>query len=388
MGAALVFTACSDDRGSNPTLVQPTTFVLNTPAYANAGIDLAESSSVNFTWSQPDYGGFPVATTYTMQLSTTDTWTVSYADELADESGETVCNYYVVDEAFASCKASLDATELAKALQVLNKYEAENVPESQIVYVRLRAEAKGTEPILSNTVTVNVKPYYIELKPAAPVLWYFVGSGIANNDWDVSAVGAGLIPLLPVPDSDYDANGNGTISYTGFFPGGCQFKFVRDFGSWDAQMNYTNVDSPNDDLISDLDGDNHNIGINNDGYYQVDMNTATSKITITKLDITPSVYDMITTPGSHQGWDAGSDPMTPITEAIENHSWYVDITFDANAPSDGGIKFANGSWDVNWGGSAFPLGVGVGGGPNILFKEGSYRVYFNDITGVYYFIEQ
>ena len=36
-----LFTACSDDNDSNPTLVAPTTFVLNTPAIANSVVDLA-----------------------------------------------------------------------------------------------------------------------------------------------------------------------------------------------------------------------------------------------------------------------------------------------------------------------------------------------------------
>ena len=61
VGAALMFTACSDDRDSNPMLQQPSSFVLNTPAYASQAIDLQNSQSVNLTWSQPDYGGFPVA---------------------------------------------------------------------------------------------------------------------------------------------------------------------------------------------------------------------------------------------------------------------------------------------------------------------------------------
>ena len=54
------FTACDDDRDNNPTIQTPTTFVLNTPSYAQANVDLATSESLAFSWSQPDYG-FPVA---------------------------------------------------------------------------------------------------------------------------------------------------------------------------------------------------------------------------------------------------------------------------------------------------------------------------------------
>ena len=60
MGALLfgiisLFASCSDDNDSNPTLIQPTEFKLNTPEYANGFIDLEKSKELNFTWSQPKY---------------------------------------------------------------------------------------------------------------------------------------------------------------------------------------------------------------------------------------------------------------------------------------------------------------------------------------------
>ena len=59
-GGLTLFTGCKDDNGSNPTLVEPASFVLNTPAYAQQVIELRESSELHFTWNQPDYG-FPAA---------------------------------------------------------------------------------------------------------------------------------------------------------------------------------------------------------------------------------------------------------------------------------------------------------------------------------------
>lgn len=53
---------------------------------------------------------------------------------------------------------------------------------------------------------------------------------------------------------------------------------------------------------------------------------------------------------------------------------------------DGEAKFrANGSWDTNWGGSAFPKGVGTPNGPNIPVKAGTYNVVFKPATGEYEF---
>ena len=63
-----LFTACSDDNDSNPTVKEPTTFVLNTPALANAEIDLANSDVLELTCSQPNYG-FPARTLYHVQVA-------------------------------------------------------------------------------------------------------------------------------------------------------------------------------------------------------------------------------------------------------------------------------------------------------------------------------
>ncbi len=55
-----IFTACDDDRDSNPTLNAPTEFVLNTPVISSEVVDLANSSSIEISCSQPDYG-FPAS---------------------------------------------------------------------------------------------------------------------------------------------------------------------------------------------------------------------------------------------------------------------------------------------------------------------------------------
>ena len=384
MAVAFMFTACSDDRDSNPVLQQPSSFVLNTPAYANQAIDLANSETVNLTWSQPNYGGFPVAAEYTVEVSPTNEWTTSYAEEVADESGETQGDYYAFENIFSSCEAKIDAKDLAKALVVICNYVDGEIPEEQEVYARVKANTPGAREVVSNVVKFLVSPYYIELKPADPVLWYMVGNCIGSNDWDngSGSIGTGLIPLLPMPDADVDANGNTVLVYAGFFPKDGQFKFVKIPGKWDDQMNFTNIDS-NEAAVTDEDGDNHNIGIPEDGFYYIEMNTATSKVTIMRWTGASTEYTTITMPGDYQGWDAGSTPMTAMgkRENTQTHDWYLDAVYESNAE----LKFANGSWDVNWGATAFPLGYGTNGGPNIPVKAGAYRVYFNDCLGLYYF---
>ncbi len=384
MGAALMFTSCSDDRDSNPVLQQPESFVLNTPAYANQAIDLANSETVNLTWSQPDYGGFPVAAEYTVEISADNKWTTPYTAEVADDTGETQCDYYAFDNIFSTCNAEISAKDVAKALVVICNYVDGEVPAQQEVYARVKANTSGAKEVTSNVVKFLVTPYYIELKPADPVLWYMVGNCIGSADWNVNDVGTGLIPLLPEPGADFDKDGNGSLVYAGYFPKDGQFKFVRDPGSWDTQMNYTNIDE-NTAGVTDEDGDNHNIGIPEDGYYKITMNTVKNTFSMEKLEGTYNEHSTITMPGGYQGWDAGSNAMDAMgkRDNTENHMWFMkSLTFPENTE----LKFANGSWDINWGAKDFPLGIGTQGGDNIPVKAGNYTVYFNDILGLYYFL--
>ena len=83
------------------------------------------------------------------------------------------------------------------------------------------------------------------------------------------------------------------------------------------------------------------------------------------------------TPG---GWDSDTD----LTSNASNpFLWSKIITL-----TDGVSKFrANDAWDVNWGASDFPGGIGASGGPDIPTKGGTYFVTFNTGTGEYYFLK-
>ena len=220
-------------------------------------------------------------------------------------------------------------------------------------------------------------------------VWYMVGNCIGNGSWGNSAdgIGKGLIPLYPSQDDPT------ILTYTGMFPAGGQFKMIHTPGSWDEQLNYTNISNPNSAIVSDEDGDNHNIGIVSAGLHTITVNTATQAITVTPVSGSATLYSTITMPGTYQGWNVTGNAMTAMSTVVENHDWVAKVTFDKDAdvttnPSDPeGFKFANGTWDVNWGGSGFPYGYGAQGGPNIPYRAGTYTVCFNDITGAYLLIK-
>lgn len=380
---ACMMTACSDDLSHNPTLLNPTTFTLNQPAYSTSNIDLATSTGLNFSWSQPNYGGFPVAAEYQMQFSMNNSFTTSVAEALADDTGATIADYVMLDNIFSTCNASVDPSLLAKGLQQIAKWSENAVPASQKLYARVLSTYAGNT-IASNVVELNVVPYYVELKDAAPIIWYLVGDCIADGSWGNSSISKDLIPLLPIEGEEYDkATGTGKISHTGFFPAGGQFKLVLTPGDWNTQMNFTNVTTGD---VDDLDGDNHNIGIKTAGYYTVTVDTKANSIAIEPYTANVKTFNSMAMPGSQNGWDATADAMAAVEThgSAENHVWYASL----NLSADSELKFtSNGNWDVNWGATTFPYGSGVNGGANIPATAGAYRVVFNDITGQYMFFE-
>lgn len=391
ISAASLFTACSDDNGSNPSLIQPTEFTLNTPAYINQTVDLKNTEELQLSWSQPKYtaDNVPLQVTYEIQISPTNSYTISTTQADADESGATIADYAAIARTTTLCKYSLLTTDLDKALQKIGKWTAaEDVPQIQDVYVRVHAyiseNGKKLNPIIStNEVKLSVSPYFEILKDADPILWYMVGSCIGSASWDnngTASVGKGLIPLFRQADQKYDkATGEGVIAFTGYFPTDGQFKFVLTPGGWDDQLNYNDLESDGGFLYDEA--KDHNLGISTAGYYTFKVNTKTKKITAETYDKAVAVYDKLCIAGSFNSW--GNDELTPVfTLSGENHLWSYVV--------EGGwklkIKLAD-SWDKNWGYRDGLQGEGDGDG-NLVIPDGKYLMLFNDITGDYMLIAQ
>lgn len=381
LSMAIVFTACEDDRDSNPTLIQPTTFTLNNPV--NTNVDLINSTAIPFTWSQPDYGGWPAAVDYQFEVSPTNDWSVSVAEAKADETGATVPTYDVIKSVFASCSGELSAEDLAKSLVKICQWdENSEIPELMTVYLRLSAATPGAKTIYSNPVALTVKPYFINTSEVYDI-WYMVGNCIGGAEWSNGEIGVGLIPMYPAYDTD------GTFlagsMYVGYFPAGGQFKFVHVPGDWGEQLNFTNVVSPGT-FLSDEDGDNHNIGIVEAGYYSI-LIDGNGDITIEKYEGEVASYSMISLPGDYQEWKPENNPLAAVSTLNGeefNHDWFVEETFAVDTE----LKFAaNGAWDISWGNpTEFPYGKGALGGENIKVPAGTYYIMFNDIMGTYTFI--
>lgn len=395
LAGTFAFTSCSDDNDSNPTLIQPSVFSVNTPDVGSAFVDLASSKVVTLTWSQPKFTDFnaPVIATYSIDVSATGSFTTAY-DEMAEDN--TGADYVTLSETYSICKADIACESIDKALVQLSGWTADAVPSTLPITMRVKAcvkDASFTEygSVISNAITLNTIPYYIELSNAMPEIWYLTGGCIADGSWSnsESAIGTGMIPMYLKQGYDYDKKtGKGEIEYAGYFPAGAIFKIIAPEGLQNWNYGMCGGNENGGQVYREGGDDPGNITISEEGYYKFTLNTGTHQMTWEKLGSYPT-YTQMAMPGDYQGWDVNNNLMTILTTATENHDWVADVTFASDPSDGGGVKFAaNGGWDVNWGGPTFPYGYGESNGANIWYAAGSYKVFFNDILGSYMFIEK
>lgn len=381
-----IFTACTDDNDSNPTLIQPKEFVLNIPAYVNETVDLEKTEALQLTWSQPKFTAenAPINATYEIQVSPTNSFTVSTAEADADEEGNLVADYAVIDKTSTTCFADLAAAELDKALIQVAKWTLDAVPTEQKAYIRVNAFVlEGTtklNAVASNVIEINVAPYYIELKDAAPIMWYLVGDNFGDGAWG-DKPGESSFPMFLQSGVTYDkVTGAGEIIYLNYFTTENWKIQPTDF-NWN--YGFMGTGNANEAVYRDGGDDTGNITCNPAGYYLVTINTGTNTCTIVPQDITPTVYEQICITGDFCDW--ADQNMTPVNKSGENHVWCYTLTVEDDAVKQ--IKFKiPGSWDVDWGygsenGEISVCGKGTSGGKNIGVPTGTWIIMLNDITG-------
>lgn len=393
-----LFTSCKDDNESNPTLTQPTQFVLNEIA-EKGNIDLEKSESITLTWSQPTpYNNFNTAMipTYTVEVSPTGEFTTEFDINAEDNSG---ADYFAFDESYTNGKDVKISTEtLNRSLLQLCGWTEATVPNAQQLSFRVKSVIRDASfreyyPIYSNVIVMTAVPYYVELKPADPEIWWLIGADIADGSWG-GEIGKCVIPMQTIEGIEYDKKtGQGEIQWIGYLGGnGFKLRGALDDG-WAAQI------GQNDGGYVKNDGGSGNITVSEPGLYKITLNTAelakvadgenTTALKIEKYDGSAPVFSGMAISGSFNDW--GDTDMTPCSANWENHDWY--IIHDFAAADEVKIKQA-GSWDFNKGGEFITYGedmyvYGVGNGANLVMPEaGKYMIIFNDITGYIRFIKQ
>lgn len=247
----LSFSACESDRDSNPTLQDPTSFVLNTPAYVNSVYDLTNSKSVELTCSQPDFG-YTAPTIYSVEVSLTPDF----------------AEFVKLDTKYTTAKMAVDASEMALAVTDMEvaqgKVEAD-FPITTSLYVRVIAElASATETIASITSnTINLRSVRTEfaLPPVVlPTKLYLVGE-FCGWDWGKS----------PEMIACHDGT-TGTFWSMVYLPaGGLKFNTAT---AWDGnEIGYAGCEVV-DNNEAGLSDDGGNISIAKAGWYLVVIRSA------------------------------------------------------------------------------------------------------------------
>lgn len=398
LGVALGFTSCADDNDSNPVLHMPDTFTLNTPAPAGNTYDLKNTTdSITFTWSQPNYGGMPLATTYKLQyvVAKTGNEVVTTADGKQQfAEGVEVKEY---DESKTKCEYKLAPADVDLILLRETGAKADNMPASTDVYYRVSAQTTSTQPVYSNIIKMTYAPYYQRTEIAEPVTWYLVGSCFADGTWG-NQVPTSTLPLYLTGDKYDEDSGYGTISWTGYIPADAIFKLRGSLtDNWATQIGQ----GAEFGQFAINDGGCANIAPGAAGVYTITVYTKAiatgdaSGISITKTD-DATTYNKVYLNGSFNNWGDGV-AMSPVNTTVgeNNHDWYTRI----HLPAGTELKFQANNWKMEIGSKyktetpscqSGYYGVGAkSGGENIyIANEADYLVIVNDITGAFRFIKE
>lgn len=381
--------SCDADRDSNPTLITPTEFTLNTPVVEAGLIDLSRTESIPLSWSQPRYteDNAPVVATYFVQVSPSGTFNTEF-DASADDNSS--ADFVTLDETSTICQTNVAGASIARALQQLCNWEEGAALESLGMSLRLKSAVRDAglneyAVVYSNVVSLNVLPYYVELQDADPLWWYLIGGDIADGKWG-SDVPTSIFPMQPQKDYEFDKKtGEGELTWTGYVAGN-GLKLKKTLDSWDNQW------GAGDSGYVENDGGSADIKLGA-GYYTVTLNTGSHTLTIEPYKEALPYSGQVYVTGTFNDWAADTPMIAVHTVAGDNnHDWYTTLELAAGAE----VKFYDGTaeWTYNRGGALTKLsdggyGYGVKDGGNIVIEEaGTYLIIFNDITGYYRFILQ
>lgn len=359
-GFSLLFTACEDDRDSNPTLQTPTKFVLNTPAYAEGAVyDLERSSVVGLTCSQPDYG-FTAATVYSVEVS-------------LDNDFATEGKFALLPTTYTKAKIDVDASEVAVAQTTLaleKGISEDKFPLVSKLYFRLKAAlTNGKSEIYSNVVPLTMRTKFALSPIVLPSTMNVVGSTIGGWNWD------GSMAMVPTWAK------NGTFWRILYFDAGAEMKFniKKD---WDGNE-FGSSAALEDNAGAGLSDAGGNLKVANAGWYLVVIKSTVEgrDIKYTVAFEKPNVY--LIGGVAHEGkWDILKENLFTVPK--DGKGDFVSPPFSNTAEVRMCVKIA----DEDWWHSEFIVfsdGLiayrGTGNDQERYSQNAGKRAYLNFMTG-------
>lgn len=360
LAGLVIFSACEDDRESNPVLNTSgnATFVLNAPEVGTSPVDLALSKGVALTWNQPDLTDLhaPLGNvgsygfSYAVQVSKDGNFDKSFDAALAEATdadgniGEVTGHNYTTIEAFNNSTKAwqsqqfygasnvVPAEGLNRALNQLYLWNENEFPTTPVeVSVRVIAQYTDGFGVAKQLAVSNVEKLtlipseWIDVT-AAPVevgyLWV-PGNG---NGWN-----HGVCPILVAEDGK---------TFKGYAYMDGEFKFTLADNWNDGELNNSHFTSTTENVDC---GDGGGGNINYVG-----------PASMCWIEVTPSTGELLITPvkwgvvGGFNSWKVDDGEIVDMTYNTNDHCLEAIIA--------GGItgewKLArDNSWDVNFGGS-------------------------------------
>lgn len=241
------FTSCKED--TEPRIGVPSEFVLNTPPLASSTYILSSTSSIDLTWSQPDYG-----------LGLVPTYTVEIAKARAEGEAYDNDEWIALDGSYTQAAVAVPGEAFAMGVCKLFGYDdPDNFDGSpRPVAVRVKSDIANiiTNPgmalIYSNPIVLkSVVPYFAVKLPAK---LYVIGD---VSGWDINN---GAV-YISEPANGIGSNiFSGTIEFTAEQAAN-GFRFYTALGSWGDNGMLPSVGANADD------GDNATVTVNDSGVY-------------------------------------------------------------------------------------------------------------------------
>lgn len=315
------FSSC-EDQDTTPVLQEPTEFVLNVPAYVNGTYDLENSTSLELTCSQPDYG-FTAATSYAVE--------VSLSGEFDGKEST------ILGTTYSTARMNVDASEIAAALTALATAADPNLTEEDFpmvteVYVRLHASLtnSGKGEITSNTIILpSVRIHYALPAVNLPEKLYLIGQ---CNGWDWGAA----YDFVPAYDNPNTADKK-TFWRLAYLPaeGGLKLNYAK---AWDGnEVGYAGVTCKDNASAGVKASDDGNIVVSNGGWYLVvvDLTLEGRNIVYNVQFNAPNVYLM----GSNapvNDWSIADANLFSVPADADGS--FVSPAFAYDTDGDGGVR--------------------------------------------------
>ena len=355
----VMFSACSDDRDSNPVLGEPDSFVLNRPALAGNTYDLAHCKSIELTCSQPDYG-YTAAVTYAVQIA--------FNEDMSDS--------VTLPTTYTTAKMNVDAQELAVAATQM-KVDA-GVPEELFpldtpLYIRLKASlAKGLGEVYSNIIKLdNIHLSFALPAVTLPEKLYVIG-GFCGWNWDNA-------PAMTL------VNGTDNTFWHMVYVGGGQGIKFNTHTSWDGgEVGFGQV-TVNDEAEGGFKDDGGNIGADKAGWYLAVVRLSLEGRNIV-YDVTfqkPEVYLMGPVVGNC--WDEMNPAgLFEVPEAMDGE--FVSPAFTDGVAGDPGVRAYVKIAPFDWWKAEFMVFDGkivyrgLGGDQDRVSADAGQKLYLNFAT--------